>query len=180
MRTRWRAGAVIGDLMAAAASMAAALTGVHMATPSRGPGNARSHGVTLPDSGPTAVGAITHATLDRKMHGPFDDRTRRMVASLPLQAHHVGFGVPIRLPGNEVWTMTVWKDDAALEAYRSLPVHRTAIREGIAAVKTAPFLRFEWPAGEVPPPRPELMRRLESAEVIDYTRMRSGPARGYE
>lgn len=74
--------------------------------------------------------------------------------------------------------MTVWKDDAAVEAFMASPVHRTAIREGMAAVKTAQFLRFEWPTDQVPPPWSEVMRRLESAEVIDYTRMRDGRGEG--
>lgn len=145
MGSRRRVWAVLGVLVAAVVSTAAALTGGQMATPFRGPGYSRSHGVTLPGVGPVVVVAITHATLDARLRGPFDDYTRRVIASLPSQADHVGYSVRTRLLGNEVWTMTVWKDDAAVEAFMASPVHRTAIREGMAAVKTAQFLRFEWP-----------------------------------
>jgi hypothetical protein len=60
--------------------------------------------------------------------------------------------------------MTVWRDKASLDAFVRSEVHTEAIRMGMPAVKTAQFLRFEWPAQDVPPSWGEVERRLSSPD----------------
>ncbi len=68
--------------------------------------------------------------------------------------------------------MTVWRDADALESFIDSPVHTEAIRRGLPAVTRAKFLRFEWPADQVPPAWGEVLKRLEAATPVEY-----GPGR---
>ena len=130
-----------------------------MATPYSGSAQAS-------DGGPVFV-AVTNAVLDPAKRRAFDEHTRRVVASLGSHEGYLGHSVRGRLLGHEVWTMTVWRDEESLDAFVGSPVHRTAIREGLAGVRTAKFLRFEW-SEQRPPSWAEIERRLATVEPIDY------------
>lgn len=144
---------------AALAGLATTLTSCALATPFSGPGR-------TPDGGPVFV-AVTNAVLHPDKRRAFDEHTRRVIASLPAHDGYLGHSVRGRVMGHEVWTITVWRDEESLDAFVESPVHRTAIREGLGGVRTAKFLRFEWP-GDRPPSWAEILRRLESIEPIDY------------
>jgi heme-degrading monooxygenase HmoA len=164
----------IGGLVAlcgAAAGMLG-LSGCRMATAFRGDGYAPGAGVRLAGVGETVTVGITNAVLDNSKRGPFDDFTRQTVESLPGTPGYIGHSVRTVILGNEVWTMTVWRDEQALDAFVESPVHQQAIRQGLAAVTSARFLRFEWPTRSVPPSWDEVLERLKNAEVIDYTKRR--------
>lgn len=135
----------------------------------RGPGFSDELGVTAPDAGETVVVAITHAVLDGKNRDAFDEYTQKVIKSLRGNDGYIGYAVRTRIFGNEVWTMTVWRDEESTKAFVRSPVHQEAIRRGLAGVKTAQFLRFEWPRSEVPPSWDEVKRRLQEVEVVDYS-----------
>ncbi len=123
-------------------------------------------------TGTVAIG-VTNATLDPKNRAAFDDHTRRVIRSLPTHDGYLGHSVRGRVLGNEVWTMTVWRDQAALDAFVASPVHRTAIREGLGGVNEARFLRFDWPAAERPPSWRDITERLRNVTPIDYAAKRT-------
>ncbi|MBI1190761.1 MAG: hypothetical protein GC200_08805 [Tepidisphaera sp.] len=159
------AGRAIARLLAGVALAGAWFAGgCRLATPFR----ASTDG-TPPAAGPVVV-AITHAQLDPAGRDAFDRYTDKVIASLPSNAGYLGYSVRGRLLGNEVWTMTLWRDHAATDAFVRSSTHGQAIREGLAAVKRAQFLRFEWPAADPPPSWDEIDRRLEHVPFIDYTK----------
>jgi heme-degrading monooxygenase HmoA len=159
---------IIGGLSGAAGFLAACLPSCRVAMPFSGPGYSRSEGVTLPGVGETVVVAVTHAVVDNAKRGPFDEGTRRVDESLPTLDGFIGRSLRIELLGNEAWTMTVWRDEEALESFVSSPAHRLAVREGLPALKSARFLRFAIPTRDVPPSWDDVLHRLEQIEPGVY------------
>lgn len=158
---------VVGSLLGLGAGLFG-LTSCQLATPFKGPGYDRAAGVVLEGVGDRVHVAITNATVDRATRAPFDDYTRRVIAALPVQEGIVGYSVRSAILGNEVWTMTIWRDVDAMEVFVMSDIHQQAIREGMVAVKTARFLQFDWPTNQVPPPWSEVLRRLESVPLRTY------------
>ncbi|MFN5946808.1 MAG: antibiotic biosynthesis monooxygenase family protein [Phycisphaerae bacterium] len=144
------------------------LASCQMAAPFKGPGYTPGKGVTLPGATDTVWIGLTNAQLDGSNRAVFDDYTNRVIRDLPSREGHIGHSVRTRVFGNEVWTMTIWRDEAALNAFVRAPVHREAMREGISAVKSARFARFAWPASQVPPSWTEAKRRLSEVEPVTY------------
>lgn len=163
---------VIVALSAVAASAVAVLilASCGAARPFRGPGYSKSEGVTLPGAGPTVWVGITNAQVDSGTRGVFDDFTRQTIESLPSNDGYIGHSVRARVLGNEVWTMTIWRDEASLDAFVSSPTHRAAMRKGLPPVIRAKFLRFEHPTSEVPPTWDDMLKRLEAVEFKEYDR----------
>lgn len=144
------------------------LMSCQVATPFKGPGYARGKGVKLPGATDTVWIGLTNAQLDGSNRATFDDYTNRVIRDLPNRDGYIGHSVRTRVFGNEVWTMTVWRDEAALNTFVRAPIHREAMREGISAVKSARFARFAWPASQVPPSWDEAKRRLSEVEPVTY------------
>lgn len=116
----------------------------------------------------TVMIGITHAIVDGKNRKQFDKHTRLVIKSLPQHDGYVGHRVRTRIFGNEVWTMTVWQDERSLDAFVRAPIHREAIKQGLGGVKSAQFLRFEYPAADVPPSWDEVIERLKSEPFVNY------------
>lgn len=165
MKRTWK---MVGLGVLAAAAGLVGLSACEVATPVRGPGLDARAGVTLPEAGENVVVVVTHAVLDASKRGPFDEYTRKVAESLPRNPGFIAYSLRTRLLGAEVWTMTMWVSDDAADSFTVSPTHRAAIREGMAAVKSAQFLRFEWPRSSRPPSWSEIKRRLASAPTIDY------------
>ncbi|HEX8876543.1 MAG TPA: antibiotic biosynthesis monooxygenase family protein [Phycisphaerales bacterium] len=172
MTPRYKSSVRLIGLFAAAlatlAGLASTLGSCALATPFSGPGRS--------SDGDRVFVAVTNAVLHPDKRRAFDDHTRRVIESLPSHEGYLGHSVRGRVLGNEVWTMTMWRDEESLDAFIESPVHRTAIREGLSGVRTAKFLRFEW-SDETPPGWAEILRRLEGVEPIDYS-ARSRPRTG--
>lgn len=134
--------------------------------------------MTLPGAGPTVVLAISHAQVDRAKRRPFDEHTRRVVESLPGNEGYIGHSVRREFLGDKVWTVTVWKDEATLDAFVASPIHREAIRAGMPAVKRAQFVRLAWPASDLPPSWPDIKRRLRDVPMRDYAAPSTGAHAG--
>ena len=118
--------------------------GCTVSSPFRGPGTAGL------EPGREVVLSLTHANLDPHLRGPFDKATRRVVQGLPGQAGFVGYSVRRRLGGADVWTMTVWRDESALEAFLASDLHRDALRAGRPALVSGRTLRLKVTAGSLP------------------------------
>lgn len=158
----------LGLALAVGLTLLPACARLELATPFRGPGYAKGQGVTLPHAGDTVVVALTNATLDPDTRRIFDHHTKLVIQSLPGNDGYIGHSVRSRVFGNEVWTVTVWRDQVSAEAFVRSPVHLEAIRAGMIAVKTARFHQFTLPANQVPPPWADIKARLAKVEPIRY------------
>jgi heme-degrading monooxygenase HmoA len=130
--------------------------------------NSRSAGKTPASDIKTVMIGITHAIVDGKNRKLFDKHTRLVIDALPQHDGYVGHMVRTRVFGNEVWTMTLWQDEGSLDAFVRAPIHREAIKQGLSGVKSAQFIRFEYPAADVPPSWDDVIERLKSAPFVNY------------
>jgi heme-degrading monooxygenase HmoA len=158
----------IAASLAAAFAAAVLLPGCRVSTSFRGPGYSRDAGVTLEDDDDEVVVVVTYAQLDNTRRAPFDAHSELVVQSLATQPGHIGYSRRKRLFGTEAWTMTIWRDEAAVEEFLRSPTHRAAIRAGQGALERAKFERFSWPRNAVPPSWEEVDARLERAPWLDY------------
>jgi heme-degrading monooxygenase HmoA len=154
--------------LAGGIAAAPTLVGCAGASAFSGPGYSKRQGVTLDGVGTTVMVGITNAQVDGATRAVFDRYTRETIESLPSNDGFIGYAVRSRILGNEVWTMTVWRDEAALDAFVRSPAHRAAIRRGLSPVVRAKFLRFEVPNSEVPPTWEDVLERLEHVEFVEY------------
>ncbi len=130
-------------------TLAAVTGGCAINTPFRGPGYDPDRGVTLNDAGDRLLVALTHATLNERRRN-FDAEVGRVAASLADRDGLVAYSLRKELLGNEAWTMTVWRDRAALEAFVASSAHQHAIRNSAHELAAARFLRFEIDAAALP------------------------------
>ena len=98
-----------------------------------------------------AVG-LTHAVLhdDPQLLSQFRSYARNVLASLEGQPGFIGYKTRRRISGLEVWTMTVWKSEEALNKFVRSDVHQAAIMFGLDAVKYGEFARTIMPRSEAP------------------------------
>ena len=96
--------------------------------------------------------ALTHAVLhdDPQLRSQFGVMGRNVLYSLESQPGLIGYKTRRRTSGKEVWTMTVWASEDALEKFVRSDVHQAAIRYGLSAVKFGEFARTIMPRSEVP------------------------------
>ncbi|MEM7308759.1 MAG: antibiotic biosynthesis monooxygenase [Planctomycetota bacterium] len=123
-----------------------------IATPFAGPGYARRTGVQLQTPRDTVVLALTSAVLDRAERAPFDRAIGEVADAMPAVDGLVGFSFRKQLFGRRAWTMSVWEDDAALDAFLRSDVHSSAMRAGGPATVEFRFYSAPIPASEVPLP----------------------------
>ena len=98
-----------------------------------------------------AVG-LTHAVLhdDPQLLPRFRTYARNVLASLESQPGFIGYKTRRRISGKEVWTMTVWTSEEALNTFVRSDVHQAAISYGLDAVKYGEFARTIMPRSEAP------------------------------
>jgi hypothetical protein len=126
------------------------MSGCTFGMPFRGALSEAGSGVTpSPD---TVVVAVTHAVLrpDRAARSSFWSYVRTVGDTLPDQPGFVGYSLRRTLLGGEGWTLTVWRDDASLDAFATHPIHLAAIRESGDALESFRSARIELPAAEIP------------------------------
>ena len=138
-----------GFRIAVIASALAVLGGCTISTPFKGPGYNRGAGVAFDQSTDTVVVALTHAVVGKDRDN-FDRGVSRVVDSLAQQPGLIGYSLRRELFGNEAWTLTVWRDEASLDAFVRSSAHQQAIRSGAAELVAANFRRLELPASEIP------------------------------
>ena len=134
-----------------AAFCALALTGCAVATPFRGPGYDPDLGVTLEGNGSVVV-AVTEAVLrnDRFKRTDFWTQVSSVEGTLIEMPGLIGYSKRTSLFGPQAWTVTVWKDEASLNAFVQSDVHQRAIAEAFDALKLARFVRFQAARTDVP------------------------------
>jgi quinol monooxygenase YgiN len=127
------------------------------------------------DPGQPVVVALTQARLDPDRRKPFDRATRRIFGSLGSRPGILGYSVRTRIGAAEVWTMTVWTDEASMDGFLASELHRSAIRDGRGSLVGGRTLRRSLPASRVPLPwkvAEELLER-EGTDVMSPPRPES-------
>lgn len=114
--------------------------------------------------GDTVV-VVTHAVLDNDERVPFDAYVDKLSDAMEANRYEGLLGYSIRkvLFGDEVWTLTVWRDEAALRGFMSSGLHREAISSAPRAVVSLRSHHFKWPSTEGPVSWGEALARLEQA-----------------
>ena len=148
--------------LAIAALSLLALGGCAIATPFKGPGFDPKEGVTL--EGPDrVVVAVTKAVLqgDSNERSGFWTNVRRVEASLESRQGLIGYSLRRQLFGATAWTMTVWVDEASLDAFVGSRVHQTAIEQSLPALSQTGFARVEVGRDDIPLPWDRAVEILE-------------------
>lgn len=140
---RWCSSPVIAIAVFAAA-------GCTLESPLRGPGLQGRTSTLAPTAGPRVVVALTHAVLDNAQRHPFNAQVRQVLRGIEGQPGLLAYSVRMRPFGNEVWTMTVWEDDAARTRFVGSDLHRSAMTAGLPAVRSARFRHVEVAAADIP------------------------------
>lgn len=94
--------------------------------------------------------AVTHAELGLGHRLAFFSASRGVLDGLDGQRGLVGYSVRSRIFAQEVWTVTIWSDEASLQAFVRSPAHMQAMRAGQPALRTMQYHRFELPVSELP------------------------------
>ena len=115
-------------------------------------------------AGATVVVAATHAIVRREGRGAFEAGSARVVESLQRQPGLLGYSLRRHLWRDEFWTLTVWRDDAAREAFVSAAAHRGAVADAGSALTAVYYVHYEMPAAESPPRWGAVLGRLREVE----------------
>lgn len=134
-----------------------------LAKPFAWPGLDARQGRLVGSSNRTVILAITHAELIGIHRGAFDRGADQVLAMLPAQPGLVGYSVRSRLLGHEVWTATLWMDEAAMDAFVRSPEHLAAVRQGSVALKSVQYHRVEIPVSELPLTWTRVLQELAKA-----------------
>ena len=134
------------SLLAAVLSFWTAACGI--STPFRGPG-VRSDGGVVADGDEPVIVALTYAVLSDD-RGPFDEYIWYVAEEMDSHAGLVGFSIGKRIFGNDVWTMSVWKDEDSLQRFVQSDRHQQAIQAAGSAIVSLQTRQLEMAASEVP------------------------------
>ncbi|MDJ0833645.1 MAG: hypothetical protein QNJ69_09010 [Gammaproteobacteria bacterium] len=124
------------------------LSGCAMSTPSNQP-NQQVDDIVM-DRNYHVV--VTHAIMnndsdDREL---FWNHVEAVEASLASSPGIVNFSKRVKLFSNEAWTLTVWEDEDAIDAFRSNASHGRAIAAADQVLIDARFARFMVRGEELP------------------------------
>jgi heme-degrading monooxygenase HmoA len=86
--------------------------------------------------------AVTHARVDGAKRKLFDEGATRVLASLASQPGLVGYSVRRQIFGDEVWTATIWTDEASMIRFVRSPDHVRAASESRSAVRSIEYFRL--------------------------------------
>jgi heme-degrading monooxygenase HmoA len=134
-----------------------------VATPFRGPGYDRRAGVTVATEDGQVLVALTRARLDRATRAPFDRSIGRVAGGMDQFDGLVGFSFRKELFGPEVWTMSVWTDQQALDRFLESALHDEAMAAGGPATQAFEFHAERLPAQEIPIPWSRALSLLDAA-----------------
>lgn len=146
------------------------VAGCHVGVSFRGPGyDAERGAATLPPDTRVVV-AITHGELSRGQRSSFRSELGAVLDGLPQRPGLIGYAVRAELFGSEVWTVSAWEDDRALDAFVRSTLHRRAIADGGIPPDTVRSVRVTLAAQELPLgwPRVEELYRQAHREEVSY------------
>jgi hypothetical protein len=94
--------------------------------------------------------SITHATLHPDKRGIFDEQTMLVYREMDQQAGLVAYAIRRELFGNQVWTVSVWRDHESRMKFFMSDVHQRAIYMSQDAIETVRYKRVEMQRSELP------------------------------
>lgn len=116
----------------------------------RGPGfNEKENKLNLPPNQKVVL-ALTNAKLIRAKRSGFDDRSREIFENLKENPGYLGGTVRVEIFGDEVLTMSVWKDRESLEKFVNGRRHLDAMYMTNQAMNVFRSMSIEVYAKEVP------------------------------
>lgn len=71
--------------------------------------------------------ALTNAKLQRSKRSGFDKRSKEIFENINSSPGYIGGTVKFEIFGDEVWTMTVWENQEALERFVDSTRHLDAM-----------------------------------------------------
>jgi len=142
----------------------------------RGPGFDERRGVILEGAGDQLVLAVTHAVVEDGQKNAFHSDLNLVLKDLTRQDGLVGYSLRIDREGDQAWTMSVWRDEAALDAYVDSDAHLAAMRRSRITLRSVDVKRTPWPRGEMPPEWDRVLPLLDKSESrARATARASGP-----
>ena len=139
--------------------------GCTVARPFRGPGFRPGTGVVADDAGDTVVVQLTHAVLDPDLRRPFDEHTELVNDAMTAHEGLIGYSLRKQLFGDEVWTLSVWRDEAALSDFVRSDVYRAAMESGAPAVVSMRSRKLDVPREDIPLSWKRAVELLDEAEA---------------
>ncbi len=107
---------------------------------------------------------VTHAVIHPERRGAFDEYVDRLVDVMDASKVDglIGFSIRKQLLGNEVWTLTVWRDEVALAAFMRSGLHREAVQRAGDAVASLRSHHFQIDGASSPPSWTSALSALEA------------------
>jgi heme-degrading monooxygenase HmoA len=93
----------------------------------------------------------------------FSRHVRRIQRQLATAPGLIGYSLRAKLLRHRFWTLSVWEDDAALNAFVRADPHRTTMGALQTYMDETAFLRWTIAGSKVPPSWDEAMRRSADA-----------------
>lgn len=138
------------------------------APPFKGPKyDAKTKSLTL-DPNREVILALTNATLERKKRGGFDSRSKTIFQNLESYEGYIGGTVRVEIFGDEVWTMTVWENEAALQNFVNSTRHLDAMYMTNQAMKKFRHFNVKVLAKNLPLTWEQAQLLLNSKEMKDH------------
>jgi hypothetical protein len=94
--------------------------------------------------------SITHATLYPDKRDVFDQQTMVVYREMDKQSGLVAYGIRRELFGNQVWTVSVWRDHESRMKFFMSDVHQRAIYMSQDAIETVRYKRIDVQRRELP------------------------------
>lgn len=142
------------------------LSACAISSPFSGPQYSWRQGAALP-ADQSVIVVLTEAQLgdDPKARAVFWDNAKAVRKTLSDHVGFIGSSLRLDISGDRAWTMTVWTDAAAVQAFIESPAHQKAIRDAAPGLKGARFARMEIPAGDLPVDWKAAMAALDNSET---------------
>jgi hypothetical protein len=139
-----------------------------IARPLSGPGFNSTLNKINGDPERTVVVAITNAYLDRSKRKSFDSKTQSIYKNLDTYSGYIAGSMRLKLLGKEVWTYTVWENEAALKNFVNAREHVDAMYTTDEAIKSMRSLHMNIAAKDVPTTWKQIEKIIETKEMKPY------------
>jgi heme-degrading monooxygenase HmoA len=89
-------------------------------------------------------------------------RTRPVFDQLVASRGAIGFSLRAKVLGKTAWTLSVWENEADLQAFSGGQPHRQVMADLGPSLSGAKFVRWTVPGSALPPHWDEALKRLRS------------------
>lgn len=127
--------------------------------PLEGPGYTEAGGFLI--DADTLVVAVTYADIASGQRGAFDDHVDAITAQADASPGFVARSLRGKVPGREVWTLTVWEDEDSLLGFATSGAHLEAMSAYVELTDAAYSQTWTIDADEMPVDWDDALARLE-------------------